>query len=122
MTDFTGQHPSDPDATTQGGQSTAPSCEQPSPPPPRDVRTDNKYLAATAEQSRYYSLALGARILQLLTCGSLKIRLKQALRQFPDFPSEGILFEDILPIFKVDRCEMLFEEHMPHSLTGPCTA
>src|SRR6266576_3499982 len=30
---------------------------------------------------------------------SLMIRLRQALRQFPDFPSPGVLFEDILPIF-----------------------
>ncbi|OAX79778.1 adenine phosphoribosyltransferase [Emergomyces africanus] len=30
---------------------------------------------------------------------SLKRRLRGALRQFPDFPSKGILFEDILPIF-----------------------
>jgi adenine phosphoribosyltransferase len=30
---------------------------------------------------------------------SLKIRLRAALRQFPDFPSPGILFEDILPLF-----------------------
>ncbi|GAD99649.1 adenine phosphoribosyltransferase 1 [Paecilomyces variotii No. 5] len=30
---------------------------------------------------------------------SLKVRLRNALRQFPDFPSPGILFEDILPIF-----------------------
>ena len=30
---------------------------------------------------------------------NLKIQLKQALRQFPDFPTPGILFEDILPIF-----------------------
>jgi len=29
----------------------------------------------------------------------LTLRLKSALRQFPDFPSPGILFEDILPIF-----------------------
>lgn len=29
----------------------------------------------------------------------LKVKLQQALRQFPDFPSPGILFEDILPIF-----------------------
>ena len=29
----------------------------------------------------------------------LKIRLHQSLRQFPDFPSPGILFEDILPLF-----------------------
>ncbi|KAK0658566.1 Adenine phosphoribosyltransferase [Lasiodiplodia hormozganensis] len=29
----------------------------------------------------------------------LKVNLKNALRQFPDFPSPGILFEDILPIF-----------------------
>ncbi|CDM29171.1 hypothetical protein DTO013E5_5877 [Penicillium roqueforti] len=30
---------------------------------------------------------------------SLTVRLRAALRQFPDFPSPGILFEDILPIF-----------------------
>jgi adenine phosphoribosyltransferase len=30
---------------------------------------------------------------------SLKVKLKAALRQFPDFPAPGILFEDILPIF-----------------------
>ncbi|PGH16940.1 adenine phosphoribosyltransferase [Polytolypa hystricis UAMH7299] len=30
---------------------------------------------------------------------SLKIRLRNSLRQFQDFPSPGILFEDILPIF-----------------------
>ncbi|KAK7537407.1 phosphoribosyltransferase-like protein [Phyllosticta citribraziliensis] len=30
---------------------------------------------------------------------SLKVNLKAALRQFPDFPEPGILFEDILPIF-----------------------
>lgn len=30
---------------------------------------------------------------------SLKVKLHAALRQFPDFPSPGILFEDILPIF-----------------------
>ncbi|KAI9884303.1 MAG: hypothetical protein M1823_003912 [Watsoniomyces obsoletus] len=29
----------------------------------------------------------------------LKVKLRDALRQFPDFPSPGILFEDILPIF-----------------------
>lgn len=31
---------------------------------------------------------------------SLQVRLRAALRQFPDFPSPGILFEDILPIFQ----------------------
>jgi adenine phosphoribosyltransferase len=30
---------------------------------------------------------------------SLKISLRNSLRQFPDFPTPGILFEDILPIF-----------------------
>jgi adenine phosphoribosyltransferase len=30
---------------------------------------------------------------------SLKIRLRAALRQFPDFPEPGIIFEDILPLF-----------------------
>ncbi|KAH0262361.1 adenine phosphoribosyltransferase, partial [Aureobasidium melanogenum] len=27
------------------------------------------------------------------------VRLRNALRQYPDFPSKGILFEDIMPIF-----------------------
>ena len=31
---------------------------------------------------------------------SLKITLHQSLRQFPDFPSPGILFEYILPLFR----------------------
>lgn len=30
---------------------------------------------------------------------SLKIRLKQSIRQFLDFPTKGIIFEDILPLF-----------------------
>jgi adenine phosphoribosyltransferase len=30
---------------------------------------------------------------------SLKVNLRSALRQFPDFPLPGILFEDIMPIF-----------------------
>lgn len=30
---------------------------------------------------------------------SLKIGLQQSIRQFPDFPTKGILFEDILPLF-----------------------
>ena len=29
----------------------------------------------------------------------LKVRLHKSLRQFPDFPTPGILFEDILPLF-----------------------
>ena len=31
---------------------------------------------------------------------SLKISLQTTLRQFPDFPEKGILFEDICPIFR----------------------
>lgn len=30
----------------------------------------------------------------------LKIKLHQSLRQYPDFPSPGVLFEDILPLFQ----------------------
>ena len=30
---------------------------------------------------------------------SLKIRLHKSLRQYPDFPQKGIIFEDILPLF-----------------------
>lgn len=31
---------------------------------------------------------------------SLKIKLHSALRQYPDFPTPGVLFEDILPLFQ----------------------
>lgn len=30
---------------------------------------------------------------------SLQVKLRSALRQYPDFPSPGILFEDVMPIF-----------------------
>lgn len=30
---------------------------------------------------------------------SLQMRLKKGLRQYPDFPTKGVLFEDIMPIF-----------------------
>lgn len=50
----------------------------------RQCRPRNKSTASTASSSEL---------------SSLKISLKSALRQFPDFPSPGILFEDILPIF-----------------------
>lgn len=30
---------------------------------------------------------------------SLKVKLQSGLRQFPDFPEPGILFEDIMPLF-----------------------
>lgn len=42
----------------------------------------------------------------------LKIELKRALRQFPDFPSPGILFEDILPIF----ADPALHEHLLRAL------
>ena len=49
----------------------------------------------------------------------LKIRLQRSLRQFPDFPTKGILFEDILPIFAdphlhqdlIRALELHLEEH-----------
>ena len=31
---------------------------------------------------------------------SAKVRLKKGLRQYPDFPKPGVLFEDILPLFR----------------------
>lgn len=56
--------------------------------PPQDASTTTQESGnATTHPSRTAELA------------SLKIRLRAGLRQFPDFPSPGILFEDILPIF-----------------------
>ena len=38
-------------------------------------------------------------VIKCIELARLKMNLRAALRQFPDFPSPGILFEDILPIF-----------------------
>lgn len=34
------------------------------------------------------------------TLPEIKADLRQKLRQYPDFPSKGVLFEDIMPIFR----------------------
>jgi len=54
---------------------------------------------------------------------TLKTQLKAALRQFPDFPSPGILFEDILPIFADPALHeallRALELHVAHHLEKP---
>ena len=49
--------------------------------PTQDARLSASAPSSTAELAR------------------LKVSLRQAIRQFPDFPKPGVLFEDILPIF-----------------------
>lgn len=61
--------------------------------------TDTFTTAASQEEedaSRGQSTSTTARPAQLT---DLRLTLRSALRQFPDFPQPGILFEDILPIF-----------------------
>ncbi|ORY08057.1 phosphoribosyltransferase-like protein [Clohesyomyces aquaticus] len=72
-----------------------PSSTSSHPPPNQPDPT----LESNAAQGRL-SAAPAASAAEL---ASLKIRLQGALRQFPDFPSKGILFEDILPIFADPR-------------------
>lgn len=69
-------------------QSTATSAHPPASAPDPTVNAD-------ASQRRL-SAAAAAGSAEL---AHLKVNLKNALRQFPDFPTPGILFEDILPIF-----------------------
>ncbi|KAL8688875.1 MAG: hypothetical protein Q9218_005317 [Villophora microphyllina] len=57
-------------------------------PPP------NRPDATEAPQRRVAASATGSSEL-----ADLEMRLHHSLRQYPDFPSPGILFEDILPIF-----------------------
>lgn len=52
--------------------------------------------ASTTPQVAGHSSPAPSRSAEL---ARLKVELRAALRQFPDFPSPGILFEDILPIF-----------------------
>lgn len=51
--------------------------------------------ASTQHSPRRFSLTPSASA----ELAGLKMRLHRSLRQYPDFPSKGILFEDILPLF-----------------------
>ncbi|KAL0256612.1 adenine phosphoribosyltransferase [Diplodia seriata] len=68
--------------------STATSAHPPASAPDPTINADASQRGLSA------SAAAGAAEL-----AHLKVNLRKALRQFPDFPSPGILFEDILPIF-----------------------
>ncbi|KAF2423291.1 adenine phosphoribosyltransferase [Tothia fuscella] len=61
--------------------------------PPAD--TPDPTTSTNASQRRLSSTATAGTT----ELSNLKIKLRGALRQFPDFPTPGILFEDILPIF-----------------------
>ncbi|OCL09671.1 adenine phosphoribosyltransferase [Glonium stellatum] len=77
--------------TTASTQTTDKPATSSHPPPSKPDPT----LSSNASQ-RGLSSTAAARSTEF---SSLTIKLRQALRQFPDFPSPGILFEDILPIF-----------------------
>jgi len=68
--------------------SSPPSNPETSSNPPPDQTDGSQGRLATSAASSASELS------------SLEMRLHSALRQFPDFPSPGILFEDILPIFQ----------------------
>jgi adenine phosphoribosyltransferase len=61
-------------------------------PPPTTI--DPSTALHGAERGLPAASAAGAAELSSLT-----LKLKSGLRQFPDFPTPGILFEDIMPIF-----------------------
>ncbi|EEQ33241.1 adenine phosphoribosyltransferase [Microsporum canis] len=67
-------------------------------PPPADNQQAyrDKSNASATTQVAGDSSSSASRAAEL---ASLKVKLRSSLRQFPDFPSPGILFEDILPIF-----------------------
>ena len=81
MTDYTGQHPKGPDPTEDASE----------------IRTT--VSTTSSSQSSHACEAQTVQLTQAELPG-LKIRLRRALRQFPNFPTPGILFEDILPIFR----------------------
>lgn len=83
MTDHTAQTPKGLDPTTLDG-----------------ATEGRESVSATASGKYIQTFKLLANPLTQPELPGLKIRLRKALRQFHDFPSPGILFEDILPIFQ----------------------
>ncbi|EMC99816.1 hypothetical protein BAUCODRAFT_41030, partial [Baudoinia panamericana UAMH 10762] len=58
-----------------------------------DASQGREPTAASAGSSEFAGTEVGPKL------ASLKSKLRNGLRQFPDFPSPGILFEDIMPLF-----------------------
>ena len=86
---------------------------------------------ATAAQSTTSPRLAAAAAASSTELAHLKVTLRKALRQFPDFPSPGILFEDILPIFadprlhesllralKMQVCQALGDDGRPDVVIG----
>ena len=79
-------------APDSSSTSSHPQQSQPNPTLTSTSTSSNNGPAAPGQQSTTHA----ARAAEL---ARLKIGLRSGLRQFPDFPSPGVLFEDILPLF-----------------------
>ena len=83
-----------------------------SPPSTRDVTAVTAHLPG-------HTSATSTRPTEL---SNLTLNLRRALRQYPDFPKPGILFEDILPIFSSPTLHSdlirALELHVLHSPGG----
>ncbi|KAF2090141.1 adenine phosphoribosyltransferase [Saccharata proteae CBS 121410] len=82
-------HPDNTNPSTQAADKPSTASHPPASKPDPTVNVD----AAQRGLSGAHTAAGTAEL------SSLKVNLRNALRQFPDFPTKGILFEDILPIF-----------------------
>lgn len=78
--------------------STEAHCTAAHPPPNKRDPTINTTESFTDNENAERRLS-GPGASPAAKLAGAQVRLRTALRQFPDFPSPGILFEDILPIF-----------------------
>ena len=69
----------------------------PSPPAPPQASSTEASVTTSHDASRGQPTSSSSATTKL---ADLKVRLSQSLRQYPDFPSPGILFEDICPLFR----------------------
>lgn len=83
-------HPDNTGPSTQSADKPSTASHPPSQKPDPTINVDEN-----ASQGRL-SATTPSPAAQL---ASLQMRLRSALKQYPDFPEPGILFEDILPIF-----------------------
>lgn len=84
-------------ATNPNVDNSASTSSHPGGPDPTTSRPPPSFLAKHQNAAQGGVAAAGpASTAQL---ADLKVKLQNNLRQFPDFPQKGILFEDIMPIF-----------------------
>ena len=85
--------------SNQDSTSDHPPREKPDPTTAPSTSQSHFQPSTASDQNAAQGTVASAAASSAAELASLKVKLRAGLRQFPDFPTPGILFEDIMPLF-----------------------